>query len=116
MSIRLRFKDYFYSAIYRLLRSEATNNFSSCGKCKKRCRNFSGSLFKENSLIGYDRILGEWVVFTEYNTYAKIWVLNGHTVKILTLHEKLWKDIRPLCRKCISDYLVNYKEPENEAG
>lgn len=116
----IRIKDRVYSIIYRLLRSEAANSYNSCAKCKKRRKNWADLTFKNNLLIGYDRVLDEWVAFTDYNFYAKTWAMNGYIVKIYTLHEKLWNTIKPLCRKCISGVLKNYVEPEesgiNEAG
>jgi hypothetical protein len=115
----IRFKDRIYSIVYRLLRSEASNTFNSCNKCKKRRKNWIDLTHKKNLLIGYDKILGEWVAFTDYNFYAKTWAMNGYIVKIYTLHEKLWDILKPLCRKCISNFLKSYVEPEersNEAG
>jgi len=116
---KLRFKDRIFSILYRLLRSEASNNLSSCNRCKKRKRQIDNWIYKPEYLIGYDKVLGEWVVFSEYNTYAKIWAISGYVIRIYTLHEKLWNKIRRLCRVCMTEHFKTYVEPEdegNEAG
>lgn len=112
----IRIKDRVKSIIYRLLRSEAANSFNSCGKCKKRRKNWVDLTFKNNLLIGYDKILGEWVAFTDYNFYAKTWAMNGYITNIYTLREDLWNTLKPLCRKCVTVVLTSYVEPEDEAG
>lgn len=114
---KLRVKDYIKSFFYRLLRTEVPADvFNSCSKCKKRCRNFveHPKTFK-NCLVGYDRVLGEWVFFSDHNGYVKILVMNGYIVSIFTLSEKLWKIIRPLCRKCLNVYFETYVEEDDEA-
>lgn len=116
---KLRLKDRLYSLLYRLLRSEASNGLRPCSKCKKRKRQINDWLFKPEYLIGYDKVLGEWVIFSEYNTYAKIWAINGYVVRIFTLHEKLWEKIGRMCRLCMTEHFETYVEPgdgENEAG
>lgn len=116
MKARLRFKDRVYSIIYKLLRSEAANSFNSCNKCRKRKKQITDFVFKPEYLIGYDNVLGEWVVFSEYNTYAKIWAMNGYVVRIFTLHEKLWKTVRYMCRKCMTEHFETYTEPQDEVN
>ena len=104
----IRIKDRLKSLLYRLLRSDAANSFNAC-KCKKK-RNWADLSFKNDSLIGYDKILAEWVIFTEYNFYAKVWVMNGYIVNVHTLDEKLWNIVKLLCRKCITTTLKNHKD------
>lgn len=105
--------------MYRLVRSDAANGFNSCGKCKKKRKNWVDHTFKKNCLIGYYKLSSNWVIFTDYNVYAKVWAMNGYITNMYHLHEKLWAELKPLCRTCISKVLENYKEPEvgeNEAG
>lgn len=113
---KLRLKDRVYSIIYKLLRSEASNGINSCSKCKKYKKQITDFVFKPEFLIGYSKVLGEWVVFSEYNTYAKIWAMNGYVVNIFTLHEKLWKSIRYLCRRCMTEHFETYAEPQDEVN
>ena len=110
----IRFKDRLKSLIYRLERSEAPNGFNYCGQCKKKRKNWNDITYKKNYLIGFHKILHEWVAFTDYNFYAKTWVMNGYIVDIYTLKPELWDKLKPLCRACITEYLKNYKEPEGE--
>jgi len=109
----IKVKDRIKSLIHWLVRSEAANGFTAC-KCKKRRKNWVNFSFKKNYLIGYDKILREWVAFAEYDSYAKIWAMNGYIINIYTLHEELWEKLKPLCRKCINTFLRGYKEPEDE--
>ena len=114
-----KLKKKIESIIYRLVRSDAANNFNSCDKCKKRRKNWVDFSFKSNLLIGYDKISDEWLAFTDFNLYAKTWAMNGYMIDIHTLNEDLWKKLKPLCRKCITEFLKSYVEPEskeNEAG
>lgn len=108
----IRLKDLFKSIIYRLGRSDAANGFNPCSNCQVKRRHWKDLTFKKELLIGYDEVLGEWVIFSDYNTYAKIWVMNKYIVKIYTLHEKLWKEIKLLCRKCVHEIMKNYVESE----
>lgn len=110
----IRLKDWFESIIYRVCRSDAANGFSACTACHKRRKHWLDLTFKKDLLIAYDRILDEWVVFSEYNGYSKIWVMNKYIVKIYTLHEQLWKQLKPLCGKCVHGVMKDYVEQEEE--
>ena len=100
----IRFRDRLKSLVYRILRTDAANQFNVCKRCKRRkqWRDFS---FKAGYLVGYDRIVAEWVLFTEHNFYAKTWAMNGYIVDIHRLTEELWKRIEPLCRVCITEFM-----------
>lgn len=106
----IKIKDKIKSIFYRVLRSEQPNGFNMCNTCKKRRKNWQDFSFKPNNLIGHDNILGEWVSFSDYNGYAKIWVINGYITDIYILTEALYGSIRLLCRCCIATFLETYEE------
>ena len=107
----IRLSDKIKSFIYRVLRSDTPNGYNSCGTCKKKRKNWADATFKPGNLVGFDNVLSEWVIFADYNVYAKIWVMNGYITNIFKLSNNLWNDIKPLCRCCITNYLKSYIEP-----
>lgn len=112
----IRFWDRVKSIIYRMLRPKIPNKFNCCNVCKKYRRNWVEFDFADSTkdyLIGYDKILAEYVAFTEYNLYAKILVMNKYVVDIHKLNQELFDAIRLMCRKCIRNYLKNYVEVED---
>ena len=111
----IKIMDRIKSIIYRILRSDSPNGYNICQCCKKRRKNWAELIFKREALIGYDKVLCEWVMFSEHNVYAKVWVINGYIVKVYTLNNDLWKNICHLCRCCITEYLKDYKEKNEDS-
>lgn len=99
----IRFKDRLKSLLYRVLRTQIpTDLIDTCNKCKKKRRSLFNLSFKPNHFIGYDKILSEWILFIDYNLYAKVWIMNGYIVNVRELDEKLWQKIKLLCCQCIT--------------
>jgi len=103
----IHFFDRISSLFYRILRIEIPNYFGACKTCNKYKKNWDIFIFKENHLIGFDNILAEWVFFSDFNIYAKVWIINGYITNIHILDKDLWNRIKSLCRKCISKILQN---------
>jgi hypothetical protein len=102
----IKLVDKIKGIIYRALRSGAYTTYNACYKCKKRRRNdWTDIVLSTNHLLGYDKILDEWIMIRDSNMYAKVWVMNGYITDIRELTEELWNTIRPLCRKCIGEHL-----------
>ncbi len=116
----MRFKDKLKTIIYKTLRhlsraDIAVNTYNSCNKCKGRKRNWAEATYKDNSVLGHDQMMGEWIIFKDYNLAAKIQVMNEYIIDVVNLNEKLWDTVRYWCASCINAYMINYKEPENES-
>lgn len=116
----MRLKDKLKTILYRTLRhisraDVAVNSYGACNKCKKYRRNWQDSVFKDNSVLGYDEMLGEWVVFKDYNLGAKIQVMNEYITNVTNLNTQIWEAVKHLCPRCVSKYVLNYKELENES-
>jgi len=107
----IKFIELIKSMAYRLLRSRAYSSFNCCSKCKKNRKNYWDTFnFKSDHLIGYDKILAEWILFQDNNLYVKIWLMNGYVVDVYPLTEKIWNTISTFCSRCIKKHFVSLKQ------
>ncbi len=72
-----------------------------CEKCECKPRNFKNFIFAPSKFIAFDRMLNEWIVFADNNTYVKLWIMNKTITDLHILTEDLWPRIRYLCVGCI---------------
>lgn len=101
----ISWQDKIKAIMYLMMRSTAYTTFNGCSQCKKYRRNhWEIHSYKPDYLIAYDHMLHEWVLFKDYNLYAKVWLMNGYVTDIHTLDEKIWNAIHYSCERCIAKF------------
>lgn len=97
----MNLKQKLKSILYGLMNITTLGDFNRCEKCEYRQRNFTNFSYAPDKFVAYDLMLNEWIVFSNNNTYVKLWLMNKTIINFHILTEDLWRRIRYLCSKCI---------------